>query len=213
MMVGAGAIFGELVAREFYDTLTMASLFIALSYLFGTACFSLVLLLVYRLEGRHLDKTMQSRLAKSLCVFIIAAFVIELARHLLNYFVSGNTAVEVFILRDAGSVTVIFWLGQLLVLLPVVLLCCFSVKKSRLGVASLLVTLGGLCQLYVIIIGGQLQPMSLFPNAILEINGSVLNSYSVSLPEIMLSIGGVAFILFIFTISAKVLCITPSEPR
>jgi len=215
MMVGAGAIFGELVARGFYDTLVMAPLFIALSYLFGTACFSLVLLLVYKLEGRALSELIQNRLAKKLCVFISAVVLIELVRHLLNYFVNGNTAIEIFILRDAGVVTIVFWFGQLLVgaVLPLVVLYYSRIKKYRLVMASLLVTLGGLCQLYVIIIAGQLQPMRLFPDAVSENNGSLFNSYSVSLPEVVLSIGGVAFVLFIFTISAKVLCITPSDSQ
>jgi molybdopterin-containing oxidoreductase family membrane subunit len=211
LTAGTGSIFGVLVAREYYDILMMAPLFIASSYLIGTACFSLVLLLVYKLEGRRLADEIQGRLANSLSIFIVVVALFEFVRHLLNYYWVGNTAVEVFILRDAGGVTVIFWLGQVLLglLLPIILLCSSRFKLHRLAIVSALILLGGLCQLYVIIIGGQLQPLSLFPNAVMETTGNLEITYSTSLPEIMLSIGGVAVMLFVFTVTAKVLRLTP----
>ncbi|PWQ98348.1 NrfD/PsrC family molybdoenzyme membrane anchor subunit [Leucothrix arctica] len=213
LTAGTGSIFGVLVAREYYDILMMAPLFIASSYLIGTACFSLVLLLLYKLEGRQLSEVIKSRLAISLCLCIVVVTLIELARHLLNYFIMGYTAVEVFVLRDAGAVTLMFWLGQVVIglVLPIILLYLPSVKRSRLAIASTLIMLGGLCQLYVIIIGGQLQPLRLFPNAVTETSGNLDIAYSASLPELMLSLGGVAITLFVFTIAVKVLRLTPAN--
>lgn len=213
MMVGAGAIFGELVARHYYTIFTMAQLFIVMSYLVGTACFSLVLLLLHRLEEHQLSEEVQRRLANNLVIFIVITVVVEVTRHLLNYYVMGNTAAELFLLRDAGVVTAMFWLGQCLIgwLLPLFLLCWSRHQKNRLMLASLFIVLGGLFQLYVIIIGGQLQPLTLFPNAVVETSGNMAIQYSVSLPEIALSLGGPAITLFIFVIVAKVLRITPAS--
>ncbi len=59
--------------------------------------------------------------------------------------------------------------------------------KSRgwIGIACALVILGGLAQMYVIIIGGQAYPLEIFPGK--DVTSSffdgVVNTYTPSLPE------------------------------
>ena len=68
-----------------------------------------------------------------------------------------------------------------------------GVLKNGAG-PTVLVIAGGLAQLYVIIIGGQAYPLELFPG-LEERSGffdGVINSYSPSLPEMALGVGGMA---------------------
>ena len=74
-----------------------------------------------------------------------------------------------------------------------------------------MVVLGGLAQLYVIIIGGQAYPLVLFPG--MEVTSSffdgVINPYSASLPEYILGIGGIAIAGLIAMVGMKVLRFLP----
>jgi len=73
------------------------------------------------------------------------------------------------------------------------------------------VIIGGLAQMYVIIIGGQAYPLELFPGK--EVSSSffdgVVASYSPSLPEVVLGIGGVAIALAATVVGARVLRFLP----
>jgi molybdopterin-containing oxidoreductase family membrane subunit len=84
-------------------------------------------------------------------------------------------------------------------------------NRSTLGLASLLVLIGGVVQLYVIIIGGQAYPMEMFPGKeILEGYGDIA-AYSPSLAEIVLGIGGVAVALIAVTFLVKFLPFLPES--
>ena len=111
-----------------------------------------------------------------------------------------------------------FWLGQILLgsLLPLVLLYAPGVQNNRasLGLASLLVIFGGLCQMYVIIIGGQAYPLEIFPGYEVVSSGffdGVVNEYTPSIYEFLLGIGGVAVALLAVTFAIKVLGFLPTS--
>ncbi len=207
LAAGAGSIFGVLVAREYYDFLTIIPLFIISAYLIGTGCFSLVLLFIYKLERRQVSDEIKARLVSSLLFLVLIMAAFEVVRHLLNHYVFGKAAAEAFILKDGGGITAVFWIGQCFIglLLPLALLVWSGVR--RIAWASSLIVLGGLSQLYVTIIGGQLQAMRLFPNAMSE--SQIVGDYSISFFEIALSLGGIAAALFVFIVAAKVLRIIP----
>ena len=74
-----------------------------------------------------------------------------------------------------------------------------------------MIILGGLIQLYVIIIGGQAYPMELFPGKeILEGYGTIA-SYTPTLPELMLGLGGVAVAIIAITYLVKFLPFLPES--
>nr|MDA3869605.1 polysulfide reductase NrfD [Gammaproteobacteria bacterium] len=210
LTTGTGSIFGFLVARSAYDAAIMAPMFIIMSFAFGLAIFLLVLMAAYSWTGRELGDAVVARLRSLLGVFVAASLFITAIYHLTNLYITQHHGVEAFILADGGIYTNLFWIGQVFLggLLPLALIYAPSLKTSRntLGVASALIIIGGLCQLYVIIIGGQAYPMEIFPGY--EVNNAffgAISQYSPSLPEIMLGLSGVAVSLLLLTFAIKVL--------
>jgi molybdopterin-containing oxidoreductase family membrane subunit len=87
-------------------------------------------------------------------------------------------------------------------------------SRALVTLAAILVVLGGLAQVYVIIIGGQAYPMPLYPGK--EIVSSsffdgVVAAYSPSLPEVILGIGGIGLALFMAAFAMRVLPFLPQN--
>jgi len=215
LTTGTGSIFGFLVAREPFDTALLAPMFIIMSFSFGLAIFILVLMASHKWFGRPLGDTILYRLKNLLGVFIAAVLYFVMVYHLTNLYITEQHGVERFILLDGGVYTTLFWVVQILLgsLLPLALLYNPSTGKSRswIGIASALVIIGGLAQVYVIIIGGQAYPLELFPGK--EVTSSFfdggINAYAPSLPEIILGVGGVALALAATLVGVRVLRFLP----
>jgi len=216
LTTGTGSIFGFLVARQAYDTAILAPMFIIMSFAFGLAIFILILMGIYKWSDRPLGDSILFRLKNLLGVFIGAVLYFVLAYHLTNLYITQNHGVEQFILMDGGVYTKLFWIVQILLgsLLPLALLYHPSTGKSRgwIGIASLLVIIGGLAQMYVIIIGGQAYPMEMFPGkeVVSSFADGVVGSYTPSLPEIILGMGGIAVALAATFVGVRVLRFLPS---
>jgi molybdopterin-containing oxidoreductase family membrane subunit len=214
LTTGTGSIFGFLVARQAYDAAIMAPMFVIMSFSFGLAIFILVLMGLYRWSDRPLGDTILFRLKNLLGVFVAAVLYFVIAYHLTNLYGTENHGVERFILLDGGVYSQVFWIVQIALgsLLPLVLLYG-PTGRSRLwiGIASMLVIIGGLAQMYVIIIGGQAYPMEMFPGK--EVSSSffdgVVASYAPSLPEVVLGVGGVALALAATVVGTRVLRFLP----
>ncbi len=217
LTTGTGSIFGFLVARQAYDAAILAPMFIIMSFAFGLAIFILVLMGIYKWSDRPLGDSILFRLKNLLGVFIGAVLYFVLAYHLTNLYITENHGVEQFILLDGGVYTRLFWIVQIALgsLLPLALLYHPSTGKSRgwIGIASLLVIIGGLAQMYVIIIGGQAYPMEMFPGkeVVSSFADGVVGSYIPSLPEIILGIGGIAIALAATFVGVRVLRFLPDS--
>ncbi len=215
LTTGTGSIFGFLVARQAYDAVIMAPMFIIMSFAFGLAFFILILMASYQWTNRPLGDVVVNRLSNLLGVFVAAVMYFVAVYHLGNLYLAENTGVENFILFDGGIYTKLFWYGQIILggLIPMALIYHPATKgnRSMLGLASVLIIIGGFIQLYVIIIGGQAYPMALFPGKeILEGYGGVAQ-YSASLPEISLGIGGIALAIIAVTFLVKFLAFLPES--
>ncbi|MDX1696765.1 MAG: NrfD/PsrC family molybdoenzyme membrane anchor subunit [Thiohalobacterales bacterium] len=215
LTTGTGSIFGFLVARQGYDAAIMAPMFVIMSFSFGLAIFILVLMALYRWTDRPLGDVILFRLKNLLGVFVAAVMYFVLAYHLTNLYGTENHGVERFILLDGGVYTSLFWIVQIGIgsLLPLALLYSPGSGTSRpwIAVSSVLVIIGGLAQIYVIIIGGQAYPMEMFPGK--EVTSSffdgVVASYAPSLPEVVLGIGGIALALAATVVGVRVLRFLP----
>ena len=217
LTTGTGSIFGFLIARQAYNSAIMAPMFIVMSFSYGLAVFLLVLMAAYRWTGRDLGDAVVKRLKNLLGVFIAGALYFVVVMHLTNLYMTAHHGVEKFILLDGGIFTTLFWLGQVVVgsLVPLALLYHPTTGGSRtaIGIASVLVILGGLAQMYVTIIGGQSYPLDLFPG--MQVSSSffdgVVATYSPSLPEVLLGLGGMAIAMIVVAIGVNALPFLPES--
>jgi molybdopterin-containing oxidoreductase family membrane subunit len=215
LTTGTGSIFGFLVAREAYDAAIMAPLFIAMSFSFGLAVFLLVVTAAFAGTGRKLGERLLRRMGRLLAIFIGAVLYFTAAQHLTNLYAAEHSGIERFILADGGIYTELFWWGQVVVggLVPLLLLLLPGTAGSRRGTvaASILVILGGLAQIYVIIIGGQAYPLVLFPG--MDVSSSFADGavaqYSPTIYEVALGIGGAAFALLAVMLAVRILPFLP----
>lgn len=214
LTTGTGSIFGFLVARDAYDTAVIAPMFIIMSFSYGLAIFMVVLMAAMRWTGRELGDVVFVRLRNLLGVFVAAVLYFVTVYHLTNLYITQRHGIEGFILLHGGVYTKMFWIGQIILGSVIPLIILFSrIGQSRAMVilASLLVVLGGLAQMYVTIVGGQAYPMPLVPGK--EVSSSffdgVVASYVPSLPEAALGIGGIALALVLVVIALKVLPFLP----
>ncbi len=217
LTTGTGSIFGFLVARQAYDSALLAPMFIIMSFSFGLAIFVLVLMAAYRWTGRPLGDVMLMRLKNLLGVFVASVLYFVLVYHLTNLYIARQHDIERFILWDGGIYPALFWFGQILIgsILPLVLLFNPVLSQSRrvIVAAAVCVILGGLAQLYVLIIGGQAYPQLMFPDK--KVTSSffdgVVAAYTPSLPEVMLGVGGTALALALTAVALKVLPFLPQS--
>ena len=215
LTTGTGSIFGFLVARQAYDAVIMAPMFIIMSFAFGLAFFILILMASYKWTERPLGDAIVNRLGNLLGVFVAAVMYFVTVKHLGSAYLAENAGIENFILFGEHIYTPLFWIGQIVIggLVPMALIYfpAFKGNRTTLGLASVLVLIGGVAQLYVIIIGGQAYPMEMFPGKeILEGYGGIV-AYTPSLPEIMLGLGGIAVSLIAVTFLIKFLPFLPES--
>jgi molybdopterin-containing oxidoreductase family membrane subunit len=215
LTTGTGSIFGFLVARQAYDAAVMAPLFIAMSLSLGLACFNLTLFATCRGTGLALGDGLIRRLGRLLGVLAAVVLYFTAVQHLTNLYAAEHAGVERFILLEGGVFTALFWLGQVLLggLVPIALVFTLPAGRAlgRVALASILVFLGGIAQVYVIVIGGQAFPLVLFPGW--EVQSSffdgVVMSYAPSLPEITLGVGGFAMAAVIVMVGLRSLRFLP----
>ncbi|HIA08001.1 MAG TPA: molybdopterin oxidoreductase [Chromatiaceae bacterium] len=218
LTTGTGSIFGFLVARQGYDAAIMAPMFIIMSFSFGLAIYILTLMASFNWTDRPLGDAVLLRLKSLLGVFVAAVLYFVIVQHVTNLYATEHHAVERFILVDGGIYTFLFWAGTILVggLLPLAVVYHPTLGKSRqwIGIACAMVIAGGMATIYVIVIGGQAFPLPIFPDKeIIESSffDGVVGSYTPSLPEILLGIGGVAVSAAVVAVAAKVLPFLPES--
>ncbi|WP_029008520.1 NrfD/PsrC family molybdoenzyme membrane anchor subunit [Azospirillum halopraeferens] len=215
LTTGTGSIFGFLVARETYHSAVMAPLFIAMSLSFGTAAFTLVVSALYRIEGRPLGDAVLGRLARLQAIFVAAVLYFVVIQHLTVAYTARGGALEAYLL--GGPYAPMFWFVQILAgtVAPLVLLLRPEFNRDRRNrlLAAGLVLLGGLAQVYVIVIGGQAWPLELFPGR--EVTSAAfdgtLGSYDPTPAEFLLGIGGVAVSLLIVAVACAALRFLPES--
>ncbi|WP_137702285.1 NrfD/PsrC family molybdoenzyme membrane anchor subunit [Marimonas lutisalis] len=217
LTTGTGSIFGWLVARPGYDAAIMAPLFIAMSFSFGLAVFILVMVTLMKVSGREVGWGLLHRMGGLLAIFCMAVLYFTAVQHLTALYAAEHAGFERFILRDGGHVTFYFWVGQILIggLLPIALIYLPYIRdaKSEPVWASIFVIIGGLAQVYVIVVGGQLYPLEMFPGYEISstFNDGSIGSYAPKWPEVLLGLGGVAIALLAVGVAAKILRILPTN--
>lgn len=219
LTTGTGSIFGFLIAREAYQSALLAPMFISLSLSYGGAIYLLTLAAACAIDGRPLGDAIVRRLKNLLATFVAASLYFVAVFHLTNIYFTRNHGVENFILVDGGIFTGLFWLGQVGIgsVLPLVLLLAPEVTqirtRTRILLACLAIVIGGFCQMYVTIIGGQAWPLDLFPGfaATSSFFDGEIHGYAPSIWEILLGLGGVALAAAIVMVALKLLRFLPER--
>ncbi len=215
LTTGTGSIFGFLVSRQAYDAVIMAPMFIIMSFAFGLAFFILILLASYKWTERDLGDAIMNRLGNLLGIFIAAVIYFVAIYHLGNLYITENTGVEDFLLFDGEIYSQLFWYVQIILggLVPIALIYSPVTRGNRmtLGLASVLVIIGGIAQIYVIIIGGQAYPMEMFPGMDIISGYGGIASYIPSIAEIFLGVGGIAVALITIVFFVKFLPFLPES--
>ena len=217
LTTGTGSIFGWLVARPGYDAAIMAPMFIAMSFSFGLAIFLLVMIGTCSMTGRKYGVELRTRQARLLGLFVAVVLYFATVQHLSNIYVAEHAGIERFILLDGGIYTLLFWGGQVGLggFVPLALLFHpkLDTKRNLVVLASVLVVLGGLSQLYVIVVGGQAYPMEVFPGFQVSspfYDGTV-SPYTPTFLELFLGLGGLALAIAITFLAMKFLRILPTN--
>jgi Ni/Fe-hydrogenase subunit HybB-like protein len=220
LTTGTGSIFGFLVARDAYYGAIMAPLFIASSLVYGLAFTVLVLTVMSFETGDELmTEEMTGKFRGLLVIFSLSTLFLTAVAHLSKLYAAAYQGVEAFLLMDGGVYPAVFWIGQIAVgsLTPLLLLTLMGSGASgrrTLALASVLFLVGGLAQMYAIIIGGQAYPLKIFPG--LEASSSffdgAINAYAPSAPEILLGISGVSIAMLIATLAFRLLPFLPQSP-
>jgi molybdopterin-containing oxidoreductase family membrane subunit len=169
----------------------------------------------FKLDQRVLADSHLSRLRGLLGIFTAAIFYFVLVFHLTKLYGAQYHSIEYFLFVDGGIYTTLFWLVQIGAgsLLPLLLIYLPSLNQSRtsLVLACCLVIIGAFAQLYVIIIGGQAYPLNIFPGY--EVSSSFFDgsiaTYTPSIWELMLGLGGFAVAILIAFLAMRVLPVTP----
>ncbi len=217
LTTGTGSIFGFLVARSAYDAAIMAPMFIIMSFSFGLAIFILVLMASYKWTNMELGDVVLRRLRNLLGIFVAAVLYFTIVYHVANLYATQHHGIERFFLVDGGVYTNLFWLGEILIggVVPLIMIYAPGLKDNRssLGIICTMVIFGGLSKIYVLLIGGQAYPLEIFPGY--EVSSTffdgVVNSYTPSLPEVLLGLGGIAMSLFIVAFALKALRFLPES--
>ena len=216
LTTGTGSIFGFLIARELYDSAIMAPLFISASFLYGLA-FTVLVLIMMSSETRAelMTEEMIGKFRGLLAIFALATLFLTIVQHVTRLYSSAHVDAEMFILRDGGIYTLMFWGGQILLgtLLPLGLLAARGFDSGRRGLTltSMLFLAGGLAQMYVIIIGGEAFPLKIFPGY--EVSSSfadgAIGRYIPTLPEALLGISGISIAMLLTAVALRLLPFLP----
>jgi len=215
---GTGLIFGFLVARQAYQSALLAPLFIVLSFAWGMAVFLIVQSAMARWAGRPLDAALLRRMARLLGVFVVASLYLVAAQHLTNLYFARQAGFELFLLRDGGVLTLLFWGGYVVAgsLLPLLLVFHPRLAGERAVLAaSALVVAGAFAWLYVFIVGAQVFPLDIFPGytASSSFGDGAIAHYVPSWPELLLGLGGVGAAFVLTTVGVHVLDFMPREDQ
>jgi molybdopterin-containing oxidoreductase family membrane subunit len=181
----------------------------------------LVLFSAFDADGRPIGPAMLKRLKNLLALFVAAVLYFTLVYHLTKLYGAKNSGIETFILIDGGIYTGLFWVGWILIggLMPLGILYhpVLSKERSWITAACALVIVGGLAAMYVIIIGSQAYPLTMFEgHTVIEFGapgdiGGGVAPYTPSVPELLLGIGGVGIALLITSVGVRVLQFLPES--
>lgn len=213
---GTGAIFG-FGARVLYESPLLPASFVAAAMASGTALMIILIVGLFKITKRHVDKELVLWLGRFLSVTLLVVI----------YFLAAENAYRAYVveLRQAamyylfgGFHSVLFWVGLILIGLVMPMFILFR-KTGRqikwIVIASGMVVFGILCERYVIVFPGLTHPPDMFPGMEIVAPGLMegVARYHTSGLEILQALGVFGVIGFLFVMGLKVFKLLPTEAR
>jgi Ni/Fe-hydrogenase subunit HybB-like protein len=214
LTTGTGLIFAFLTARQAYGSAILPPMFIVLSFAWGLAVFHLVQAVTYAWNERQHDPAIMERTKHLLGIFVIGSLYLVTVYHLTNLYFAQQVGFVRFILIEGGIYPTLFWLGYIVLgnLVPLGLIY-WPGRKTNCVIASVLVIAGAFALLYVFIIGGQAYPLDIFPgfSASSSFGDGQIASYSPSIYELLLGLGGLAIAFILTTVGVRIFNFMPQD--
>lgn len=217
LTTGTGSIFGFLVSRQAFDSALLAPKFVAMSLVFGMAIFILTLLAGFAGSGRPLSPALLGRLSRLLGVLLAVVLYFVAVYHLTHLYIARDAGLSRFILAEGSGYTAAFWGLQIVLgtLLPMALLFHPRIAQQRGAVAAAcsLIVMGGLAQVYLIVIGSQVYPRDIFSGletASTAFDGTVA-SYQPALTELVLGASGFALAALLTILAVRLFRFLPES--
>ena len=214
LTTGTGLIFAFLTARQAYGSAILPPMFIVLSFAWGLAVFHLVQAVTYAWNERQHDPAIMERTKHLLGIFVIGSLYLVTVYHLTNLYFAQQVGFVRFILIEGGIYPTLFWLGYIVLgnLVPLGLIY-WPGRKTNCVIASVLVIAGAFALLYVFIIGGQAYPLDIFPgfSASSSFGDGQIASYSPSIYELLLCLGGLAIAFILTTVGVRIFNFMPQD--
>ena len=218
MTTGTGSVLGFLVARAAFRSAIMPVEFVALSLSIGTALFALTMLAFDRFVGRPKPTpALLDRFRRLIGVLVAVSLYMVAVQHLTGLYQAERRDVEHFILFSGSVYSWLLWggFGVMGSVVPMALLFA-PVAPGRgwpLGVASLLIGLGGLAFMYSTVIGGEVFPLELFPGRLVSSSAfdGVVAPYVPTFVEAVLGVGGLGIAGVVVCMGTWVLPLLPGR--
>lgn len=215
LTTGTGSIFGVIHAREVFHSAVTAPSFIAVSLSSGTAISIVLLVATYRYCQRDLDIKLLNGMRNMLIFFTLLVLYFLVVEKFSKGYSPAYYDVEKWLLT--GPHSGLYWGGVVGfgVIAPLALLFHKELGRSVNGIvtASVLSVLGEMAFVGHVLLAGQSYPFLLIPGyeAKSDFLDGVVASYSPSLVEVMLGLGGVAVVGLIYVLGIRFFRLLPEK--
>jgi len=201
-----GAIFGMLHSREFWYGPYMPIYFIASAVMSGGAAIIFFTWVGYKVNNEKMDAPMERAIevVSKLTTFMIAVILFFTAWKLITGLVGAPAKREVIKAMIAGPYAFNFWLLEMVIgmVAPFIIMLATGFRNPNMSFfASVLMIIGIFFMRYDLVIEGQIVPV-FYELGVNEYKG--LLSYSPSLHEIMITVGGMGIVASAFLLGERV---------
>ncbi|MBF0296476.1 MAG: polysulfide reductase NrfD [Magnetococcales bacterium] len=215
LTTGTGSIFGVIQGREVFGSAITAPTFVAASLTSGTALGILLLVYAYRHTDRFLDDRLIFGMRNALIFFMMLFAYLLVVEKFTRFYDPASYDVQIWILT--GSWAWLYWGGVwgVGVIIPLMLLFNHTTgnRVGSITLASAFVVAGVFCFVGHVLLAGQAYPLDLFPGYAVSspfLDG-VVGSYTPTLPELFLGLGGVGISGLIFLLGVRFLRMLPKR--
>lgn len=214
---GTGAIFG-FGARMLYESPLLPASFVAAAMASGCAFMILMITGLFKVTNRPLDDDLIIWLGRFLAIVIIVVVYFLTAENLYRVYVVELRHAALYYLFG-GFHSWLFWIGLMLIGLITPMFILFNKRTGKsvkwIVIASALVVFGILCERYVIVLPGLMNPPDILPG--MEILKSAIYEgiakYHFSFLELLQAFGVLGVIGFMFGWGLKYMRLLPTEAK